>query len=110
MEMDATFTCAYDIAFPNPVHRRHSMLVHRQLCCDGGPLPSETSLLALCHCRILLLEAIAQALRALHVLVDAFHDAALLPRCERLAFEAVDAVVEALLDEVGIHLEALSAR
>ena len=38
------------------------------------------------------------------MLVDAAHDAALFARCEGLALEAVDAVVEALLDEVGVHL------
>jgi hypothetical protein len=38
------------------------------------------------------------------VLVDASHDAALFARGERLALEAVDAVVEALLDEIGVHL------
>jgi len=39
------------------------------------------------------------------VLVDASHNAALFARGERLALEAVDAVVEALLDEVGVHLD-----
>lgn len=38
------------------------------------------------------------------MLVDASHDAALFARGERLALEAVDAVVEALLDEVGVHV------
>lgn len=62
----------------------------------------------LCHCGVLLLEAVTQALRALHVLVDASHDTSLFPRGERFALEAVDAVVETLLDKVGIHLEAKS--
>lgn len=43
------------------------------------------------------------------MLVDATHDAGLFAGCEGLALEAVDAVVEALLDEVGVHLHALSA-
>jgi hypothetical protein len=60
----------------------------------------------LCHGSVLLLEPVAQALRALHVLVDASHNATLFARGERLALEAVDAGVEALLDEVGVHLEA----
>ena len=44
------------------------------------------------------------------MLIDAFHDAALLPGCERLALEAIDAVVEALLDEIGVHLAVPSVR
>ena len=40
------------------------------------------------------------------MLVDAPHDAALLARGKRLALEAVDARVEALLDEVRVHLWA----
>lgn len=39
------------------------------------------------------------------MLVHASHDAALFPRGEGLALEAVDAVVETPLDEVGVHLE-----
>ena len=65
---------------------------------------------ALCHGGVLFLEAVAQALGALHVLVDAAHNAALLARGERLALEAIDAVVEALLDEVGVHLARVSGR
>lgn len=68
-------------------------------------LPTETALLPLCHSSVLLLEPISQALGAFHVLVDAFHDAAFLARGKRLALEAVDAVVEALLHEVGVHLK-----
>jgi hypothetical protein len=56
------------------------------------------------HGSVLFLEAVAQSLGSLHVLVDASHDAALFTRGERLAFEAVDAGVEALLDQVGVHL------
>lgn len=41
------------------------------------------------------------------MLVDASHDAALFARGERLALEAVDAVVKAILDEVGVHLAAV---
>lgn len=41
------------------------------------------------------------------MLVDASHNAALFARGERLALEAVDAGVEALLDEVGVHLLSL---
>jgi hypothetical protein len=43
------------------------------------------------------------------MLVDASHNAALFARGEGLALEAVDAVVEALLDEVGVHLVCVSA-
>jgi hypothetical protein len=59
------------------------------------------------HGRILFLEAVAQSLGSLHVLVYATHDAALFARGERLALEAVDAGVEALLDKVGVHLVQL---
>ena len=42
------------------------------------------------------------------MLVYASHDAALFARGEGLALEAVDAAVEALLDEVGVHLRWLA--
>jgi len=56
------------------------------------------------HGGILFLEPVAQPLRTLHLLVDASHDAALFAGAEGLALEAVDAVVETPLDEVGVHL------
>jgi hypothetical protein len=56
------------------------------------------------HGSVLLLEPVAQSLGSLHVLVYASHDAALFARGEGLALEAVDAVVEALLDKIGVHL------
>lgn len=59
---------------------------------------------SLCHGSILLLKPIAQALRALHVLIYASHDTALFSGGERLAFEAVDAVVETALDKIRVHL------
>jgi hypothetical protein len=62
----------------------------------------------LCHSCVLLLEAVAQPLRALHMLVDASHNATLFARGERLALEAVDAVVEAVLDEIRVHLCGVS--
>ena len=58
----------------------------------------------LCHGSVLLLEALAESLRALEELVDAAHDAALLLGEERLGGEVGDAVGEAALDEVGVHL------
>lgn len=42
------------------------------------------------------------------MLINAFHDAAFFPRGERLALEAVDAVVETLLHEVRVHLKTTS--
>lgn len=69
----------------------------------GVRLPTNATL-SLSHGSVLLLEPITQALGSLHVLVYASHDAAFFPRGERLALKAVDAVVEALLDKVGIHL------
>jgi hypothetical protein len=45
------------------------------------------------------------------VLVYASHDAALFARGEGLALEAVDAVIEALLHKVGVHLiQTMSGR
>jgi len=58
----------------------------------------------LCHGCVLLLEPVAQSLRSFHVLVDASHNAALFPRSEGLALEAIDAVVETPLDKVRVHL------
>jgi hypothetical protein len=56
------------------------------------------------HGGILFLEPVSQPLRALHLLVDASHDAALFAGAEGLALEAVDTVVETPLNEVGVHL------
>ena len=50
------------------------------------------------------MEALTKSLRALEELVDAAHDAALLLSEERLGGEVGDAVGEAALDEVGVHL------
>ena len=58
----------------------------------------------MCHGSVLLLEPVTQPLGRLHVLVHASHDAALLSRGKGLALEAVDAVVETPLDEIGVHL------
>jgi hypothetical protein len=69
----------------------------------GDVLPAGHATL-LRHGSVLFLEPIAQSLGSLHVLVYASHDAALFARGEGLALEAVDAVVEALLDKVGVHL------
>jgi hypothetical protein len=52
----------------------------------------------------LLLEALAEATLRLEMLVDAAHDAALLARGQGLGLEAIDAAVEAVLDEVGVNL------
>lgn len=65
---------------------------------------SAWQLAGLGHGGVLLLEAVAESLLALEVLIDATHNAALLSRGERLACEVVDAVIEAALDEVGVHL------
>jgi hypothetical protein len=60
----------------------------------------------LCHRGVLLLEPLAEPLGALEELVDAAHDAALLLGEERLGSEVGDAVGEAALDEVGVHLRS----
>jgi hypothetical protein len=58
----------------------------------------------LCHGGVLLLETLAESLGALEELVDAAHDAALLLGEKRLGGEVGDAVGEAALDEVRVHL------
>ena len=58
----------------------------------------------LCHSSVRLLESVTQSLGTLHVLVHASHNAALFAGGEGLALEAIDAGVEALLDEVRVHL------
>jgi len=55
------------------------------------------------HGRILLLEAFSEASRALEILVDTPKDTALLAGDQGLGGEVVDAVVEATLDEPGVH-------
>lgn len=62
-------------------------------------------LAALHHGGVLLLEALVQTLGALEVLVDATHDALLFPVDQGLGGEIVDAVIEAALDHLGVHLE-----
>ena len=62
----------------------------------------------LCHRSVLLLEPLAESLGALEELVDAAHDAALLLGEKRLGSEVGDAVGEAALDEVGVHLRSES--
>jgi len=63
----------------------------------------------LCHRSVLLLEPLAEPLGALEELVDAAHDAALLLGEQRLGSEVGDAVGEAALDKVGVHLWRISA-
>lgn len=60
------------------------------------------------HLRILLLKALAQALGALEELVDAAHHAPLFPAQQALGGEVADAIVEAALHEVGVHLRMMS--
>lgn len=58
----------------------------------------------LCHSSILLLESFAQSLRALEELVNTSHYTALLLGKQRFGREVIDAIVEAALDEVRVHL------
>jgi len=68
-------------------------------------------LAALHHGGVLLLESLVQALGALQVLVDAAHDALLFAVDQGLGGEIVDAVIEAALDHLGVHLQkALEVR
>lgn len=75
--------------------------VHQQ--CSSKPLVT-THLTTLHHGSVLLLESFVQAGGALEVLVDTAHDAGLLTVDEGLGGEVVDAVVEAALDHLGVHL------
>jgi hypothetical protein len=67
------------------------------------PAQAHTSLL-LCHLRILFLETLAETLGALEKLVHASHNATLLFALEALGAEVVHAIIEASLDQVGVHL------
>ena len=58
------------------------------------------------HGSILLLKPGSKPLRAFHVFVDASHHAVLLSADKRLGSEVINAVVEAPLHEIGIHLKA----
>ena len=68
-----------------------------------NPLPAG-HLATLHHGGILLLEALVQALGALQELVHAAEGAALLAGDQGLGGEVVDTVIEAALDELGVHL------
>jgi pyruvate formate-lyase activating enzyme-like uncharacterized protein len=59
------------------------------------------------HRGILFLKSFAQALRALKELVYAAHHAALFLGLERLGGEVRNAVVEAALNEVRVHLRRM---
>lgn len=65
---------------------------------------SSWQLTRLHHARVLLLEALTQSLRSLHVLVHASHDASLFSWMQGLGCEVVNAIIEASLDKIGIHL------
>lgn len=79
----------------------HSISIQRNEGTRGLP---PRQLAALHHGGVLLLEALAQAGGALEELVDAAQHAAFLAGDEGLGGEVVDAVVEAALDELGVHL------
>ena len=65
-----------------------------------------TGQLSCLHGSILLLKPGPKPLRALHVFVDTSHHAVLFSADEGLGSEIIDAVVEATLDKVGVHLQA----
>lgn len=56
------------------------------------------------HGLVLFLEPLVQASRSLHELVDTTQDTALFAVDQGLGGEVVDAVIEAALDELGVHL------
>lgn len=78
------------------------------MSCD--PLSSQTHASLLCHLSILLLEALTQALRALEELVDAAHHATFFLTGQALGCEVGNAIIEASLDKVRVHLILRSAR
>lgn len=57
------------------------------------------------HGRILLLKTFSEAGRALEILVDTPKDTTLLTGDQGLGGEVIDTVVEATLDEPGVHLQ-----
>ena len=84
--------------------------LHRLHISSSVPYLSAGKAALLCHGSVLLLEALAESLRALEELVDAAHDAALLLGEKGLGGEVGDAVVEAALDEVRVHLQSGEGR
>lgn len=95
----------YPNAFPSdrslPRSLPHSL--HLAFTRARPRLPSRQATL-LRHRGVLLLESLAEPLGALEELVDAAHDAALLLGEEGLGAEVIDAVGEAALDKVRVHL------
>jgi len=59
------------------------------------------------HCCVLLLESLSYPLSAFHELIHTSHHTTFLSRNQGLGGEIVDTVVEASLDESGIHLHEL---
>lgn len=57
------------------------------------------------HSGVLLLESFVQPAGSLQELVNATHNTSLLAGDEGLGGEVVDAVVEASLNELGVHLD-----
>merc|ERR1712113_408087 len=82
----------------------HSFFTNHAVGRSGASYLSAGQAALLCHGSVLLLETLAKSLRALEELVDAAHNAALLLGEERLGGEVGDAVGEAALDEVGVHV------
>lgn len=74
-----------------------------KMATGAGNLSHEAT--GLGHGGVLFLEPLTETLRALDELVDAAHGATLLFGRELGRGEVVDAVLEAALDEVGVHLD-----
>jgi hypothetical protein len=108
--------CSHSSYLPTP--RNHafiSRLVSRRLSIIYNPLSYTLVPRRLLtrgrlahHLGLLLLEALADALAAGHELGDAPRHAAGLARHEGFGGEVIDARLEAVVDEVGEHLERVS--
>lgn len=94
-------------AFSNCIVTRPQTQIQYIVLTLNTQLPSR-HLPLLHHRRVLLLEPLVQPARALQRLVHAAHHTALLARHQRFGREVVDAVVEAALDQLGVHLLRVS--
>lgn len=77
-------------------------------CASEVRLLSAWQAACLHHCGVLFLETFSYPLVAPHIFINTSQNAVLLSRDQGFGGEVVDTVVEATLDEFGIHLEAVT--
>lgn len=104
-----TIQGAQQVQTPKLLHHTHmfSSLFRNVHCVSvddesKGPL-SACHAARLHHCCVLLLEPFSYPLVASHVFVDTPHNTRLFSRDQGFCGEIVDAVIEASLDEFGVH-------